>query len=337
LLVVIAIIGILIALLLPAVQAAREAARRTQCMNQLKQLALAAQNYHSAKKCFPLGMEMMPNQNLYYTKSTFFIQLLPFIEETALYSQWDFTTPGGNVTNNPATSRAATMLPNLVCPSDQFKQNPFQLAGPPSAFPSDAQCGAVAGYYSGTSYAGNYGEGSYYTKDSQFPIKPDGIFFLTGSDPGLKQPGGSISTLCNNHQNLSPVKIQAITDGTGQTLMIGEKSHVDEFFDSWTTDNSGLKMYQVSAWAWAGGMKGAAQLFCSSAVGVNNSALAYSPLLNNLSSQDRRYNGWGSGHVGGVCFAVCDGSVHFIRDTIDPVTLTRLSTRAGGETVSSPD
>jgi type II secretory pathway pseudopilin PulG len=336
LLVVIGIIGILIALLLPAVQAAREAARRTQCMNNLKQLGLASLNYHSANKAFPLGMEMMPNQNLYYTKSTFFIRLLPFMEETALYTQWNFTTPGGNVTTSPATSRAATILPNLICPSDQFQQMPFQLAGPAVAFPSSSACGAVAGYYSGTSYAGNYGEGSYYTKDSQFPIKPDGIYFLTGSDPLLKQPGGVLDVLCDNHQNLAPAKISVITDGTGQTFMIGEKYHQDVFFDTWTADNSGLRMYQVSAWAWAGGMKGAANLFCSSAVGLNTSVKSFSTSTNDLDAQDRRYNAWGSGHVGGACFVMCDCSVHFIPEIIDPVTLTRLSTRAGGETASLP-
>src|SRR5689334_4833467 len=111
LLVVIAIIGILIALLLPAVQAAREAARRTQCLNQLHQLTLAAQNYHVARKAFPLGMEMMDGLN--YTKATFFIRLLPFVEETALYAQWDFNNPSANVstpqaTYSPSGARSAT-------------------------------------------------------------------------------------------------------------------------------------------------------------------------------------------------------------------------------------
>jgi hypothetical protein len=116
--------------------------------------------------------------------------------------------------------------------------------------------------------------------------------------------------------------------------MFGEKSHMDEFFDTWTDSNSGMKMYQVSAWAWAGGMKGSAHLFCSSAVGINNGVQYYSATPNDLGAQDRRYNGWGSGHIGGVCFVLCDGSVHFFRDSTDLVTLTRLSTRAGAETIS---
>ena len=150
-------------------------------------------------------------------------------------------------------------------------------------------------------------------------------------------PGGTtLHTLVANHWNLSPVRIKDIADGTKSTLMIGEKSHSDAFFDSWTAGNSGLKMNQVSAWAWSGGMKGAAMIFCSSAVSMNNGVKSYSGgNSNDINSQDRRFNGWGSGHIGGVNFALCDGSVQFIREAIDQVTLTRLTTRAGGETISN--
>jgi prepilin-type N-terminal cleavage/methylation domain-containing protein len=332
LLVVIAIIGILIALLLPAVQAAREAARRTQCLNGVKQLGLAAQNHHNARKFFPLGMEMLPG--IATTKATFFTRLLPYLEERGLAAGWDFINP----INNVSQKRTAIPVPSFICPSDVFKEAVFTLSGPPSAFPSQTQCGAVDGQYSGTSYAGNYGEGSYFTKFSQFRIRPNGIFFLTGSDPQLQPdiiPGGALHFLCDNHRNLPPIKIKDITDGSSFTLMIGEKFHQDDFFDTWTAAHSGLKMHQVSAWAWAGGMKGAAHIFCSSAVGMNLTMRSFTSAVNDVNAQDKRFNGWGSGHRGGVCFVFCDGSTHFLRDTIDPLTLTRLSTRAGGETISA--
>jgi len=339
LLIVIAIIGILIALLLPAVQAAREAARRVQCMNHLKQLGLAALTHHGAKKSFPLGMEMM--DGLATTRATFFIRLLPFIEENPLYAQWDFSNPATNAVGIAASSRAATPMPNLICPSDQFLENPFQLAGPATAFPSTSACGAVPGYYSPCSYSGNYGEGSYYTKFSQFNIRPNGIFFLTGTDPQLKQPGSpSLHMLVDNHYKLPPVRVKDITDGTASTLMMGEKYHADAFFDSWTASNSGMKMYQVSAWAWAGGMKGAAHLFCSSAAPypITTTVRSFTSSPNDIGAQDHRYNAWGSGHGGGgACFVFCDNAVRFIRDTIDLTTFGRLSTRAEGVRVGNSD
>lgn len=326
LLVVIAIIGILVALLLPAIQAAREAARRIQCMGNLKQLGLAAQNHLSSKKSFPLGMEMMPGVNL--TKATFFVRLLPYLEENTLSSQWDFTNPQNNVTNNSSTSRAATQIPILICPSDQFQQKSFQMFGPASAFGGATSPGAVGGYYSPTSYAGNYGIGSYFLHNPQFTISPNGIFFITGSDVQLKFSPPPVE----NHQNLSPVK--SVEDGTSNTLLMGEKYHVDDFFDSWNDNNSGLKMYQVSAWGWSGGAKGAAHIFCSSAVPINFKAIDFGTTPG-FAAQDRRFNAWGSGHPGGACFVYCDGSTRFIADSIDATTLQYLSTRDGGDTVST--
>lgn len=332
LLVVIAIIGVLVALLLPAVQAARESARRTQCLNGLKQLGLAAQNHHDAMKSFPLGMEMMPG--VATTRATFFVRLLPYLEQSALHAAWDFKNPAANVTTNAATSRAATPIPGFLCPSDQFRESTYQLAGGPEAFPSQTSGGAVGGVYSATSYAGNYGEGSYFAKFSQFPIRPNGALFVSGSDSQLGVPGGTMHTLVENHRDLDPVRIAMITDGTSSTLLLGEKYHQDEFFDSWTSGNSGMKMHQVSAWAWSGGMKGAAHVFCSSAVPINSSAASFTASANDIGAQDRRFNAWGSGHVGGVCFAFCDGSVRFFSDSLDLVTLARLSTRAGEEVVN---
>jgi prepilin-type N-terminal cleavage/methylation domain-containing protein len=333
LLVVIAIIGILVALLLPAVQAAREAARRTQCISSLKQLGVAAHNYHSTYRSFPHGMVMKPG--LTYTESTFFIRLLPFLEEQALYDQWDFKTPANNVNATQSASRAGTKIPVLICPSDQFESNPYVLPGPASSSPSMDSSGAVAGWYAGTSYAGNYGEGSYYTQFSQFPIKPNGALFLTGDDTALKK--GVLHTLVEEHYDLTPASAKTITDGTSKTLLMGEKHHFDPIFDSWTSKNSGLKMHQVSAWGWAGGPKGAAHLFCSSKTGINNGVAVFSPSPPNpdINAQDRRFNAWGSGHPGVACFVMCDGSTHVLNQNIGDAVLVAITTRAGGEVVDS--
>src|SRR4029079_388446 len=182
-----------------------------------------AHSYHSAHKSFPVGMLMKPG--LSATEATFFVRLLPFMEEQSLYDRWDFKNPANNVTSDVTTSRAATKIPMFICPSDQFESNPFALPGGPDAFPSQTSPGAVAGFYSGTSYAGNYGVGSYFTKFSQFIINPNGVFFITGTDAQLKptsaaatqasmgcvvQPdtsGGALHSSCCNHYDLSPVKV----------------------------------------------------------------------------------------------------------------------------------
>src|SRR5687768_16248313 len=120
LLVVIAIIGILIALLLPAVQAAREAARRTQCKNNLRQVAVAMHNYHSARKKFPTASSIPPNTGgsfcNNYGRPNWFMHLMGFIEEGALASQMDFKKLTYQAPN--AALILGRQIPGMQCPSD---------------------------------------------------------------------------------------------------------------------------------------------------------------------------------------------------------------------------
>jgi prepilin-type N-terminal cleavage/methylation domain-containing protein/prepilin-type processing-associated H-X9-DG protein len=337
LLVVIAIIAILIGLLLPAVQKVREAAARIKCQNNLKQLGLAAHNYEGVNASFPLGMQLRGGGTT--TVATFFVRLLPYVEQDNLYKQWDFNNPANNTGGTAATSKAATMISTFICPADVFAENPFNLANGGSAFsPSQGQSGnPYGGFYSGTSYAGNYGTGSYYTSFSQFAIKPNGIFFMTGPGNEMKPTtqGGSLHERADNHQNLSPVRLGGITDGTSNTLMMGEKNHRDPEFDTWTAQNSGLKMHQVSVWGWGGGRKGTAMIFGSSAVSINSTVKSLGGAANspNINIQDQRFNAWGSNHTGGVNFVYTDGSVRFVTASINATTLARLSDRADGQPV----
>lgn len=343
LLVVIAIIAILLSLLLPAVQKVREAASRIKCASNLKQLGIAIHNYEQSRQSFPIGLEL--NDGATHAKSTMFVLLLPYMEQEALYSQWNFTDTHTNVTNNPATSRAATMIPILLCPSDEIPTNPFRLplSGATFSPPQTAAGNPYDGYYSATSYGGNYGTASYYTSFSQFPVKADGIFFLTGPGNELRSSaqGGSLHSLCANHQKLPAVTIADISDGTSNTIMMGEKYHRDPEFDTWGSDNSGLKMHQVSAWAWAGGRKGAAMLFGSGGVAINTTIRKLQPGTGptspNIQDQDRRFNSWGSGHGGGAQLMYCDGSVRFMRENLSLQTLAAMSTREGAEPVPAED
>jgi hypothetical protein len=105
-LVVIAIIGILIALLLPAIQAAREASRRAQCLNNLRQQATAVQSFHAARK-------MLPSSRACDHKETWLVQIMPYLGEKPLYDQWK---PGACFYDQPKAARE-TLVPSYLCPN----------------------------------------------------------------------------------------------------------------------------------------------------------------------------------------------------------------------------
>ena len=173
LLVVIAIIGVLMALLLPAIQAAREAARRSQCSNNLKQFGLATAHYLGAKgDRLPSGGiqdNMWGGLSGNYRGVTFFVYLLPHMEQQTIYSRWDFK----DLTKNSLGPNAltATIIDTLLCPSDQTPERAYDL-------PTSGNHGGLPGRYAITSYAGNGGTRNYYAYDG----KDDGVFFTTGPD-----------------------------------------------------------------------------------------------------------------------------------------------------------
>jgi prepilin-type N-terminal cleavage/methylation domain-containing protein len=210
LLVVIAVIGILIALLLPAVQKVREAANRTQCTNNLKQLALAAQSYHDTQKSFPPGVYFPGNPGSMatppfwpspkYRGVPLFVYLLPYLEQGNLVSGWDYANPLNNTTGGTA-AKTATILKVLLCPSDLIPANPY----------TDPN-GRVYGL---GSYGGNGGARSY----DPASATNDGIFFCLG--PVSPAPAAS-----------APVRIADVTDGLTNTVLFGERNHTDPNHDS---------------------------------------------------------------------------------------------------------
>jgi len=319
LLVVIAIIGVLVALLLPAVQAAREAARRTQCTNNLKQFGLATANYLGARK------DLMPSgatQDLGpFRGVTLFVYLLPYMEQQALYSQWNFKDLSQN--SKTATSPAATVLPSLLCPSDQPAE---QVCSFPSSIGSSGM--AYPGFYAVTSYAGNGGTRSYYSNDSF----DNGVFYTTG-------PAGICYQRdpppCEVHSKA--IKLAEISDGTSNTFLGGERYNVDPDFDLLPLGNrSGLLIHQWAQWGWTGGFKVTGHVLRSSAVRINYNVAECKAQGNagGYTCQDQRLNAWGSGHPGGANFALCDGSTRFVSESVATPILNAWSTRSGDETLA---
>jgi prepilin-type N-terminal cleavage/methylation domain-containing protein/prepilin-type processing-associated H-X9-DG protein len=317
LLVVIAIIAILVGLLLPAVQKVREAALRIQCQNNLKQIAISLHNYHDVNGRFPGVVDQGGPR---YT--SMFVEILPFIEQNALYQQWDFTNP---LTNGEG--RAATFIKTYWCPSQPGANTTVTLG---------------TNQYSLSTYGGNGG-----TRPFPPNLSPcDGVFYITGpsSEPKAGQSG---------------VSMVAITDGTSNTLLLGEKIIGDPNLDSYfgallagvitpTPDPPMQPEATYSIWAPPPGINASAGMIGSTVTIDYQQALGWSPPIQLPPPAApippppvpwgtlgplwwARLGALGSYHVNGVNVAMADGSVRFASSATSLSTLQIVSTRSGGE------
>ncbi|MBX6315805.1 MAG: DUF1559 domain-containing protein [Isosphaeraceae bacterium] len=295
LLVVIAIIGVLIALLLPAVQSAREAARRLHCTNNLKQIGLAMHNYHASHGVFPPGylsqtQGNQPNGAELGPGWGWGTLILNHLEQTPLYNTVNFGLPITDPAS--ATVRRAT-LSLFLCPSSVPNSGPVSL--------KDS---------SGTVLVSDLSPGQYIASAGQFevgdsPANNNGVFFRN-----------------------SVIGIQAILDGTNQTLMTGERSR------------------NLADATWIGAIP-SAQVCTNPTWKVRACDPSNVMVLGHTGPAPGQpwvdvpnYKGAGpddfwSLHPGGCNFLFCDGSVRFLKETINPKIFSYLSTRAGGEVVGA--
>ncbi|MDA8744252.1 DUF1559 domain-containing protein [Rubripirellula amarantea] len=335
LLVVIAIIGILVALLLPSVQAAREAARRMSCQNNIKQIALASHNFESANRKFPAGLTtFIRNRPRDWYGNTVFSYLLPYLEESAAYENWDFDDtyeaawsntrrPGASFTNPADRYDYSLEAPSahqpeaFLCPSDLIQNTPqlldFVLAGYPT------------GYFGMTSYVANGGTHSTYFRDPL--MQDDGMFYMTGMD---SQPETFQQFL---QDDAVPAKFSDVLDGTSHTMLFGERFHYDPIFDQKLYNHpSRYSRYPIEGWGtwgWTGGGNGTTHVFASTRSPLNYKTPEDAPA--SYASVNDRMAAYGSGHTGGANFAFADGSVHFITDSINMVLYRALSTKRGND------
>ena len=210
LLVVIAIIAVLIGLLLPAVQAARESARRMQCANNLKQIALASSNYHDAYGCFPQGVQF----TFAFSTSGHHVALLPYLEQIPLFNavNFDWIVPWSDAN----TTFAGPVRPSVyVCPSDTLGTQVDILRRWPCTFDPGYPFFSYTNFPQAyTSYAGNAGTWFRHSRYSQAILdQSNGLFFRNEGSPGAGISGSTIWTA---------VRIADITDGTSNTIAHGE-------------------------------------------------------------------------------------------------------------------
>jgi prepilin-type N-terminal cleavage/methylation domain-containing protein/prepilin-type processing-associated H-X9-DG protein len=301
LLVVIAIIAVMIALLLPAVQSARESARRMQCANNLKQIALASNNYHDAYGCFPQGVQF----TFSFSTSGHHVALLPYLEQIPLFNgmNFDWVIPWSSAN----TTFAGPLRPSVyVCPSDPMGSQ-VDIFDEAVYFPPGFQIFSYSSFPQAyTSYAGNAGTWFRHSRSQAILDQSNGLFFRNRGSPGAGIPGSTTWTA---------VRIADITDGTSNTIAHGEHAV------GLLTDFDRI----VNGPAWACGWYG--DTIFTSFYPLNPQRKVENVYGDGLTEA---YIGAASSfHPDGANFAMADGSVRFIKEGIDswpmdPPTATPL-------------
>jgi len=205
LLVVIAIIGVLVGLLLPAVQAARESARRTSCVNNLKQIGIALLNYENSRKCLPPGYlsQFDSNGTDMGPGWGWAAMILPQLESNAVYQALNFSLP----IEDPSNTARLLAVPGYLCPSDDVPGVWPAQQGAANGAPGPTVCDVSSANYVGVFGTGEPGVGG------------DGVFFRN-----------------------SQITLKQITDGTSKTLAVGERA--DELGDAtWVGSVTGAMLF----------------------------------------------------------------------------------------------
>jgi len=318
LLVVIAIIGILVSLLLPAVQSAREAARRMQCQNNLKNLGLAMLNHESAFKFLPSGgwgwmWTGDPDRGTGKRQPAGWnYPILPYMEQTAVHQlgadgQADVIT---DTQRDGALRRDQVAIDAFVCPSR--RQN-IVFPRPKGQGYTNARAVTSAAVLDYAANAGDRGPSNWY------------------SGPGSIAAAATFNWDTNGHQQntgisyaQSEIKIADIRDGTTNTYLIGEKYLNPDYYANGQCPADDMGLYEGCAFD--------TYRWCDVTDATNN--IGRTPKQDRKGLQDE--HSFGSAHSAGCNFVLCDGSVRNITFSIEAVTHGRLGNRADGQVVKLP-
>ena len=305
LLVVIAIIGILVGMLLPAVQQVREAARRTTCANNIRQLVLASMNYESAHQRFQPGLNLpignasgmiWPNSRVHEMTGEppnanqfggWMVWILPFMEQDNVFNRMDLNQRDYANCLGP-NSIGAQVIESFLCPSDFVPRRTVTYTRSGNEY-----------HFGANSYYANAGVQSWYHASATF----DGVFFYN-----------------------SKTTFGKITDGSSNTLFIGERYAFDREYP---------RLESFRGWAWAN--FNAPRNYLAGALEPINYVLPEGSGPNPpFSLTDRRFSSFGSGHPGGANMAMGDGSVHFLTltSTVDLPMLQDLAVINDGRVVN---
>jgi prepilin-type N-terminal cleavage/methylation domain-containing protein len=303
LLVVIAIIAILIGLLLPAVQKVREAAARIKCFNNLKQIGIALHSYHDVTGHFPSGHIELQVGGAYQYFQGWSTAILPYVEQDNLYKQYVDNPVANQAGANQAFCR--TPLSIFVCPMDTR----LGMVLAPETIAPDGGGNNGSIQYAAASYKAMSGIGDVGSTDTYAGFWNE-VQVAMASHPagkGLFHGDGS--------SGLSPERIATITDGTSNTLMVGER-HTKTHFTRGPFWADTFNLYSAgAAWPFSDAM---IPDYDKCAAKINSNYCKY---------------GWGSFHTGGISFLFADAHTRSLNSSIDLKLFMALSTIAGGEVV----
>jgi prepilin-type N-terminal cleavage/methylation domain-containing protein/prepilin-type processing-associated H-X9-DG protein len=303
LLVVIAIIAVLIALLLPAVQAAREAARRSQCVNNLKQIGLGIHNYESSNSCLPPGLK-------YQVWGTWAVFLLPYVEQASLYNAWNSV---GDYKYDPGSAFRYGGAANLTVTKTRI--NVY-------ACPSDSASTPLNGIQS-YNYAANYGNTAITAVTATTSTAPAQTY------NGFNYGGAPFSDII-----LGAVQIGDVRDGTSNTAFFSEVVEGQ--------DKPGLGTYDLRGfvhWWEAAVFEGSLVPNSTQPDLMQSASYCIYPYMDNppcaASSGNFYVHASRSRHSGGVNTLMGDGSVRFMKNSINLYTWQALTTSKNGEVIDA--